>query len=1031
MKPACSILLCACVCMLICPDVADATNSTEVLALFSNPPREYSSGPLWVWNDLLTEQQIVDTMADLAGQKVRQVFVHPRPGLMTPYLSKDWFRLWKIALREAKKLDMNVWIYDENSYPSGFAGGLVPEAMPESRGRGLVFREEKSPGKLDESTLAVYRLAGDGYENITSQVRAGNEFSAGRYLIASIKRADSSPWFGGKWYVDILYPGVTEKFLDVTMGPYKRQLGSEFGKRIPGVFTDEPHLRPAGGHHWTPDLPELFKKRWGYDLMDHLPSLVRPLGDYKRVRHNYLQVLLEAFIDRWAKPYYEYCEKNGLEFTGHYWEHGWPDCLSAPDNMAMYAWHQRPAIDTLMNQYSEDTNAQFGNVRSVKELSSVANQLGRERTLCEAYGAGGWDLRFEDMKRIGDWLYVLGVNTLNEHLSYITIRGARKRDHPQSFSYHTPWWKAYHVMADYFTRLSVVLSQGRQVNRVLLIEPTTTAWMYQGDPKHRSRLDSIGREFQKTVLSLEREQVEYDIGCEDIMARHGSVEGSLLKVGRREYDTVVLPPLTENLNALTARLLWRFLKAGGTVISCSPPPSRVNGRESRRPEAVASQPGWKRADPAGPARMLSRISEDGFSIRRDENDKGILFHHRRQLEDGQFLFLVNTSIDAASSGRIRARMGGVEHWHPETGRISAYPFRKSGGGIRAKFELPPCGSLLLFLPKEPRKEFSEKSKTTAPVEPSGELEVRRLADNVLTLDYVDISAGGETKKNVYFYRASQFAFARNGMERNPWDSAVQFRDELITREFPAKSGLEAIYHFTISKNVPSRLHIVIERPDLYSITCNGETVSPVKDQWWLDKAFGRLDIAGVAKVGRNTVTVKASPMSIYHEVEPAYLLGNFKLAANETGFVVEPEDDSGLSLGAWNKQGQQFYAADVSYSQTFNIRKRVGRYTVQLPQWYGSVAEIRVNDTSAGFIAYQPWELDVTRWLKPGRNEISVIVTGTLKNMLGPHHAGEGLGAAWPNMFHRAPETGPPPGEKYHTVGYGLFKPFVLKQITK
>ncbi|UCE48314.1 MAG: hypothetical protein JSW47_22280, partial [Phycisphaerales bacterium] len=376
-----------------------------MMTLFANPPRQYSSGPLWVWNDMLTEQQIVDTMKDLATQKVRQVFVHPRPGLMTPYMSDDWFRLWKVALSEARKLDMNVWIYDENSYPSGFAGGLVPDAMPESRGRGLAFRDQKSVGKFGDDTLAVFTLSGDGYEDITDQVKAGKKFPEGRYLTVAISRANPSPWYGGKFYVDILYPGVTEKFLEVTMGPYKRLLGSEFGKRIPGVFTDEPHLQPAGGHPWTPDLPELFKKRWGYDLMDHLPSLVRPLGDYKRVRHNYIQVLLEAFIDRWARPYYDYCEKNALEFTGHYWEHEWPNCLRSPDNMAMYAWHQRPAIDTLMNQYRQDTHAQFGNVRAVKELSSVANQLGRKRTLCEAYGAGGWDLRFEDMKRIGDWLY--------------------------------------------------------------------------------------------------------------------------------------------------------------------------------------------------------------------------------------------------------------------------------------------------------------------------------------------------------------------------------------------------------------------------------------------------------------------------------------------------------------------------------------------------------------------------------------------------------------------------------------------------
>ena len=238
MRPVISHLLCTCACVLISLNVSGAADSNEVRALFADPPREYSSGPLWVWNDMLTEQQIVDTMRDLASQHVRQVFVHPRPGLMTPYLSSDWFRLWKVALKEAEKLDMNVWIYDENSYPSGFAGGIVPDAMPESRGRGLVFREEKTVGKFGDDMLAIYRLNDDGYENITGQVKAGKNFPDGRYLIASIKRASTSPWFGGKSYVDILYPGVTEKFLEVTMEPYRREIGDQFGKRVPGVFTD-------------------------------------------------------------------------------------------------------------------------------------------------------------------------------------------------------------------------------------------------------------------------------------------------------------------------------------------------------------------------------------------------------------------------------------------------------------------------------------------------------------------------------------------------------------------------------------------------------------------------------------------------------------------------------------------------------------------------------------------------------------------------------------------------------------------------
>ncbi|NQU24216.1 MAG: hypothetical protein HQ567_23285, partial [Candidatus Nealsonbacteria bacterium] len=318
---------------------ASAEDSAAVKKLFANPPRQFSSGPLWVWNDMLTEKQITSTLEDLAGQKVKQVWVHPRPGLMTPYLEKDWFQLWKVAMREAERLDMNVWIYDENSYPSGFAGGLVPEAMPESRGRGLHFSEVKKIDKPGDDVVAIYRLTDDGFENVTKQAKAGEALPEARYLVAQIRLAPSSGWFGGKYYVDLLHPGVTEKFLEITMGAYEKELGQHFGKRIPGVFTDEPHLAPAGGLHWPERLPRDFKKRWGYDLMDHLPSLVRPVGDWKRVRHNYYQFLLEEFITCWAKPCYEYCEQHNLEFTGHYWEHGWPGAGHGGDNMAMYAWH--------------------------------------------------------------------------------------------------------------------------------------------------------------------------------------------------------------------------------------------------------------------------------------------------------------------------------------------------------------------------------------------------------------------------------------------------------------------------------------------------------------------------------------------------------------------------------------------------------------------------------------------------------------------------------------------------------------------
>jgi hypothetical protein len=1011
--------------MLLAPGVLspqglpETDTSAAIKPLFSDPPAEYCSAPLWVWNDRLTDDMIRGTLRDLAAQKVKQAFVHPRPGLMTPYLSPEWFRLWKVALDEAERLDMKLWIYDENSYPSGFAGGLVPEAMPESRGRGLIFRDESFPPGWTPESLGVFRLTDAGYEDVTEKVRTGASLPEARYVAASVARAKPGPWYGGKFYVDLLYPGVTEKFLSITLDSYRREIGHHFGKRVPGVFTDEPELRPAGGLPWTTGLPQLFEKRWGYSLSSRLPALRDPFGDWKRVRHNYYQVLLEQFVERWGRPYYEYCEKNGLEFTGHYWEHEWPNCTSVPDNMAMSAWQQRPGIDTLMNQYREDTHAQFGNVRAVKEVSSIANQLGRARTLCEAYGAGGWDLRFEDMKRIGDWLYVLGINTLDQHLSYVSIRGARKRDHPQSFSYHEPWWGSYHASAAYFARLSVALSAGRQMNQVLVLEPTTTAWMYNAPGKTLPELDKLGELFQNLLLALEKAQVEYDLGCEDIMARHGSVEGAALRVGQGSYTTVVLPPMTENLNSKTLSLLEDFLRAGGSLLSCGPPPNRLDGATSERGLAIARLPGWRQVD----AGRLDLAQAD-FAVQRASGDKGILFHHRRRIGDGHVLFLVNTSLEYGSSGSVETRGGGVERWLPETGAGEAYPFENSRNGVRCRFELPPAGSLLLFIANKARTPAPAGARKTVSLEPSGQLAVRRAAPNVLVLDYLDVRAGGDSRTDTYFYQGSQFAFKQNGVPRNPWDSSVQFRDELISMKFPATSGVRATYRFNIRDRVPMALFAVVERADLYTVACNGRPVKAVEGSWWLDRSFQKIDISAAARVGSNELTLGASPFSVYHELEPVYLLGEFSLVPAERGFAIAPAQP--LNLGPWNSQGHPFYSEGVEYTRKYHVEKPAGEYLVTLNKWYGSVARVSVNGKHAGVIYSSPWSLDVTPWVSMGVNTIEVTVIGTLKNTLGPHHGNPELGTAWPAMFQKGISPGPPPGREYSTVAYGLYEPFIL-----
>ena len=156
------------------------------------------------------------------------------------------------------------------------------------------------------------------------------------------------------------------------------------------------------------------------------------------------------------------------------------------------------------------------------------------------------------------------------------------------------------------------------------------------------------------------------------------------------------------------------------------------------------------------------------------------------------------------------------------------------------------------------------------------------------------------------------------------------------------------------------------------------------------------------------------------------MLGDFALKPAPSGFVITPP--VALACGRWNQQGQPMYASGVAYRQKYDISQPRGSYRVRLPKWYGSVAEVLVNGKSISHIAHQPWQCDVTKAIVSGVNMVEVVVIGTLKNTLGPHHGKPELGQAWPAMFRVVPESGPPAGQDYDTVGYGLFEPFVVEQ---
>jgi len=538
-------------------------------------------------------------------------------------------------------------------------------------------------------------------------------------------------------------------------------------------------------------------------------------------------------------------------------------------------------------------------------------------------------------------------------------------------------------------------------------------------------LSEIGDGFQSFLDRLEEKQIEYDLGCENIMTHHGRIEGDQLVIGQRAYRQLVLPPGLENLDGFTAALVGDYVRGGGRVLSFGPPPARVDGEkcEILGRLAAAHPDRWVRAVSLDETDVLSALAPAGFSMKVTAGPGQMLFHQRRRLEDGQLLFLVNSSPNQRISGRSRIDGESALELDALNGIEKSYPLLKRGGTLEMEFELPPAGSLLLLISSSGGTAAApEPVPHLHPIEPAGPMTVERLADNALILDYCDLELNGERVPGLYFYTASERIFKAHGFDSNPWVSSSQYRTAILDRDsFPPDSGFDTEFSFELAAGVSTdNLRAVVERPELYDVKINNQPVRALSGEWWLDRDFGVYQIGDHVRQGANLIRLSVHPMSIHAELAPVYVIGDFHLKAVDHGWRLVPQTD--LAPGSWRGQGLPFHSNAVRYSRDYPLDAQ-SRCLVRLDRWNGSAAKILVNGEEAGVIGSPPYELDITAFTRAGINRIEVTVYGTLKNLLGPHHNVTRRGIVTPWSFKYAPEK-QPRGDDYDLYEYGLFSDF-------
>ncbi|MBQ4606619.1 MAG: glycoside hydrolase, partial [Clostridia bacterium] len=207
----------------------------------------YGSIPFWSWNDKLEEGELRRQIRRMKELGMNGFFMHARGGLETEYLSDDWFHCVNVCVDEAKKLGMEAWSYDENGWPSGFAGGKL---LDDKKNFALgMLTEIVAEFPEDEDTIAAYTKNEDGsYNWVTAPVDGCSEY------LRIYRQYDNS-------YVDVLDGEITKEFLRLTHDEYKKACGEDFGGAMPGFFTDEPQYF-RWGHTYSNTLPKIFKETY-------------------------------------------------------------------------------------------------------------------------------------------------------------------------------------------------------------------------------------------------------------------------------------------------------------------------------------------------------------------------------------------------------------------------------------------------------------------------------------------------------------------------------------------------------------------------------------------------------------------------------------------------------------------------------------------------------------------------------------------------------------------------------------------------
>ncbi len=906
----------------------------------------YRPIPFWSWNAKLEASTLKKQILEMKEAGMGGFFMHARSGLITEYMGKDWFESVDVCIEEAERLGMQAWLYDENGWPSGFAGMKLLEDE-----KNLVhYITFKQNDFFDETALANYILDG------TALIRVNGERDSKTDYYAVYDNVNLST-------VDILNEEVVKKFIEITHEKYYDKYKDDFGNRLVGFFTDEPQYFRYDTPY-SPVLAKLYEELYGESILDNLAALFMDCDNCYRFRWRYWKLLNEQFIKSFAKQVYDWCEEHNCKLTGHAIEecalHTQMWCCAGV--MPFYEYEHIPGCDWLGRQVDTEITP--------KQVSSVAQQLGKKRVLTESFACTGWDVTPRELKHILDWQFVNGVNMLCTHLTPYSLEGSRKYDHPTFFSNANPWFEKFGIMADYAAKVGCMLSESQEAVQVGVIHPIHSAYLTYNRGTDDKSVEKLNNDFRELSEKLGAANIPHHYIDETLLAKHGRVDGDELCMGLCKYKYIVIPSMKQ-LDATTVEFLKSYIDNGGKIYLFGDAPAYQNGEK------------------ADLSFLKSNVKFDEMKPEfyfTDDNTTAVRSTYRKS-EMGDFLYLVNLDMEKEQKIKYKISCSGVAQLDILNNGIIPVCYNKYDDFVELEVSLKPGESKILIM---------------------GEYESGANLQNKVSVDFSKPVIVDSTYNSLVIDSAELSFDGEKYLKSMPIEAVS---DYLLSRCENQEVFLN--YRFYI-KEIPKVLIAEIENMNILSVILNGKEIV-LKNCGILDSHFMSDDILEFVKIGENNLTLKIDYRQSEHVYDVLYRTENVTEALINCltydteieavrlygDFSVRPKnydrDSDGNYIACLPFEIDKPQNADMSDIVGSGFPFFAGKMTFTAKASVSEIADIEFDIKGKFHAAHIKWneyetdailETKVTipkKWVQKDNNITITIYNGN-RNLLGPFH---------------------------------------------